>query len=167
MNHKYRAALFKAATSGDNMDHDTTQDNNMEENYEGEHLDLPDLPLPDTSNVLYSILSSLNQNIADFYTYVKFNNYLSDDQLKVELLKRSMGIHRDFAALFLHTKEEMILMYPDFVEKTEKLIFNEKVNKDCIKHTYKICKVVNEYKAALYREGYLPDFRRQLPLFEM
>ena len=34
-----------------------------------------------------------------------------------------MSIHRDFAALFLHTKEELVLIYPEFIEKTEKLLF--------------------------------------------
>ena len=104
------------------MNHDTTRDQNINENetFDGEYLDLPDIPLPETDNVLYSILNSLNQNIADFHTFVKFNPYLSEDHLNVELLKRSMGIHRDFTALFLHTKEELIFTYPEFVEKTEK-----------------------------------------------
>jgi len=151
------------------MDQETTRDQNRgeEENYAGEYLDLPGIPYPDTDNVLYSILSSLNQNIADFYTYLKFSNYLSEDQLNVELLKRSMSIHRDFAALFLHTKEELVLIYPDFIEVTEKLLFKGNAGKDCIKFTHKICRAINDYKIALHREGYLPDFKRQLPLNEL
>ncbi len=151
------------------MDQETTRDQGRgeEENYAGDYLDLPEIPYPDTENVLYSILSSLNQNIADFYTYLKFKNYLSEDQLNLELLKRSMSIHRDFAALFLHTKEELILIYPDFIEVTEKLLFKGEVGKDCIKFTHKICKAINDYKIALHREGYLPDFKRQLPLTEI
>ena len=41
------------------MDRDTTQDQNIEENeiFDGECLDLPDIPLPETDNVLYSILT--------------------------------------------------------------------------------------------------------------
>ena len=86
------------------MDRETTRDQNIEENeiFDGENLNLPDIPLPETDNVLYSILTSLNQNIADFYTFVKFNSYLSEDHLNVELLKRSMGI-QDFGTLF-HTR---------------------------------------------------------------
>lgn len=59
------------------MDRDTTRDQNIKENetFDGDCLDLPDIPLPETDNVLYSILNSLNQNIADFHTFVKFNPY--------------------------------------------------------------------------------------------
>lgn len=151
------------------MDRDTTQDQNIEENetFSGENLSLPNIPLPETDNVLHSILNSLNQNIADFYTFVKFNNYISEDHLNVELLKRSMGIHRDFAALFLHTKEELIFTYPEFIEKIEKLLFKGEVGTDCIKYTQKICRSVSDYKIALHREGYLPDLRRQLPLIDI
>ena len=107
------------------MNRDTTRDQNVKENgtFDSERLDLPNIPLPKTDNVLYSILNSLNQNIADFYTFVKFNSYLSEDHLNVELLKRSMGIHRDFTALFLHTKEDLVFTYPEFIEKTERLLF--------------------------------------------
>jgi len=82
---------------GDKMDRDTTRDQNIKENetFDGDCLDLPDIPLPETDNVLYSILNSLNQNIADFHTFVKFNPYLSEDHLNVELLKRSMGILKE------------------------------------------------------------------------
>ncbi len=151
------------------MDHEITRDQNVEENenFDGERLNLPDMPLPETDNVLHSILNSLNRNIADFYTFMKFNNYLSEDHLNVELLKRSMGIHRDFAALFLHTKEELVLIYPEFIEKTEKLLFKGGPTTDCIKHTQKMCKAVNDYKIALHRDGYLPDLRRNLPLADI
>ncbi|MCQ1535967.1 hypothetical protein FTO70_09805 [Methanosarcina sp. KYL-1] len=151
------------------MDRETTRDQNIEENeiFDGENLNLPDMPLPETDNVLHSILNSLNQNIADFYTFVKFTNYLSEDHLNVELLKRSMGIHRDFSALFLHTKEEFVFVYPEFMEKTEKLLFKGDVGSDCLKYTHKICKAVSDYKIALHREGYLPDLRRQLPLADI
>jgi hypothetical protein len=153
----------------DKMSRDTTRDQNIKENetFDGEHFDLPDIPLPETDNVLYSILNSLNQNIADFHTFVKFNSYLSEDHLNVELLKRSMGIHRDFTALFLHTKEELIFTYPEFVEKIEKLLFKGDIGTDCIRYTHKLCRTISDYKIALHREGYLPDLRRQLPLDDM
>ena len=75
------------------MNRDTTRDQNVEENgtFDGECLDLPNILLPETDNVLYSILNSLNQNIADFYTFAKFNSYLSEDHLNVELLKEKHG----------------------------------------------------------------------------
>ena len=151
------------------MDRETTQDQNIEENktFDGESLNLPDILLPETDNVLYSILNSLNQNIADFYTFVKFNSYLSEGHLNVELLKRSMGIHRDYTALFLHTKEELVFTYPEFIEKTEKLLFKGEVGADCIKYTHRVCRSISDYKIALHREGYLPDLRRQLPLVDI
>lgn len=154
---------------GDKMDRDTTRDQNVEENgsFDGEYLSLPDIPLPETDNVLYSILNSLNQNIADFHTFVKFNPYLSEDHLNVELLKRSMGIHRDFTALFLHTKEELVFTYPEFIENIEKLLFKGNVGTNCIKYTQKLCRSISDYKIALHREGYLPDLRRQLPLVDL
>lgn len=73
------------------MDRDTTRDQNIKENetFDGEYLDLPDIPLPETDNVLYSILNSLNQNIADFHTFVKFNSYLSEDHLNLNCLKEA------------------------------------------------------------------------------
>lgn len=84
------------------MSNDTTRDRNTEEdeNYEGANPELQDLPLPKTDSMLYLILNSLNQNIANFNAYLKFKNYISEDSLNAELLKRSMGIHRDFSALF-------------------------------------------------------------------
>jgi len=150
------------------MDRDTTRDQNIEENETfDECLDLPDIPLPETDNVLYSILNSLNQNIADFHTFVKFTPFLSEDHLNVELLKRSMGIHRDFTALFLQTKEELLFTYPEFIEKTEKVLFKGNVGTDCIKYTHRLCRTISDYKIALHREGYLPDLRRQLPLDDL
>lgn len=151
------------------MKNDTTRDQNVEENetFDGESLSLPDIPLPETDNVLHSILNSLNQNIADFYTFIKFTGYLSEGYLNVELLKRSMGIHRDFIALFLHTKEDLMFTYPEFIDKTEKLLFKGDVGTDCMKYTRRMCKAINDYKIALHREGYLPDLRRQLPLNEI
>jgi hypothetical protein len=151
------------------MDHDTTRDQNIKDNesFDGECLDLPDISLPETDNVLYSILNSLNQNIADFHTFVKFNGYLSEDYLNVELLKRSMSIHRDFTALFLHTKEELVYTYPEFIEKTENVLFKGEVGINCIKYTHRLCRLICDYKIALHREGYLPDLRRQLPLVEV
>ena len=78
-----------------------------------------------------------------------------------------MGIHRDFTALFLHTKEELVFTYPEFIEKTEKLLFKGNVGTDCIKYTHKLCRTISDYKIALHREGYLPDLRRQLPLVDL
>src|SRR5665811_130386 len=100
------------------MDYDATRDKNTGENesYEGAHPELQDLPLPQTDNMLYSILNSLNQNIANFHAYLKFKSYISEDTLNTELLKKSMGIHRDFSDLFLHTKEEMVFISPDLLE---------------------------------------------------
>lgn len=119
------------------------------------------MPLPKTDNALYLILNSLDQNIADFYTFVKFSPYFSENHLNVELLKRSMGIHRDLAVLFLHTKEELIFLYSEFLEKTEKLLFKGEVGASCINYTHKLCRAANDYKVALHKEGYLPDLRRQ------
>jgi hypothetical protein len=78
-----------------------------------------------------------------------------------------MGIHRDFTALFLHTKEDLTATYPEFMEKIEKLLFKGDVGNDCIKYTHRMCRAISDYKIALHREGYLPDLRRQLPLTEM
>jgi len=80
--------------------------------------------------------------------------------VSVELLKRSMGIHRDFAALFLHTKEELVFTYSEFLEKTEKLLFKGEVGTNCINYTHKLCRVITDYKIALHREGYLPNLGR-------
>ncbi len=150
------------------MNDDITRDRNIEEeNYEGADLELRDIPLPNTGNVIYSILNSLNNNIANFYAYTKFRDYLSENKLDLELLRRSMGIHRDFSALFLHTKEELVFMYPDLLEKAEKLLFNGETGADFIKYTYKMCKVINDYKKMLCREGYLPDLRMKLSLSDV
>jgi len=148
------------------MSHDITRDWNLEEdeNYEGADLELRDIPLPNTDNILYSILNSLNHNIANFYAYTKFRDYLSENTLDVELLQRSMSIHRDFSALILHTKEEMVFIYPELLEKAEKLLFKGNTGTDFINYTLKMCKLINDYKKMLYREGYLPDLRMKLTL---
>lgn len=141
------------------MSHDITRDRNIEEdeNYEGADLELRDIPLPNTDNILYSILNSLNHNIANFYAYTKFKDYISEKTLDMELLQRSMSIHRDFSALFLHTKEELVLVYPDLLEKAEKLLFKGDTGTDFMNYTRKLCKLIGDYKKILYREGYLPD----------
>jgi hypothetical protein len=92
---------------------------------------------------------------------MKFTSYLSDAYLNVELLKRSMSIHRDFAVLFLHTKEDLVFTYPEFLEKIEKLLFKGEADINCINYTNKLCKALRDYKIALYREGYLPNLRKQ------
>lgn len=141
------------------MSHDITRDRNIEEdeNYDGADLELCDIPLPKTGNILYSILNSLNHNIANFYAYTKFKDYISEKTLDIELLQRSMSIHRDFLALFLHTKEELVFVYPDLLEKAEKLLFRGEKDADFVNYTRKMCKLINDYKKMLYREGYLPD----------
>lgn len=148
------------------MDNNTSQDRGSnsggEEIYEGTDPELQDLPLPKTDSMLYLILNSLNQNIANFNAYLKFKHYISEDILNTELLKRSMGIHRDFSALFLHTKEELVFIYPELLEKAERILFKGDVGADFIKYTCKMSKLIDDYKNVLYREGYLPDFKRQL-----
>ena len=72
-----------------------------------------------------------------------------------------MGIHRDFAALFLHTKEDLVFTYPEFLEKTEKLLFKGEAGTNYINYTNKLCRAVKDYKIALHREGYLPNLRTQ------
>jgi len=141
------------------MSHDITRDRNIEEdeNYDGADLELRDISLPKTGNILYSILNSLNHNIANFYAYTKFKDYISEKTLDMELLQRSMSIHRDFLALFLHTKEELVFVYPDLLEKAEKLLFRGEKDADFVSYTRKMCKLINDYKKMLYREGYLPD----------
>jgi len=148
------------------MSHDITRDRRIEddENYEGADLELRDIPLPNTGNILYSILNSLNHNIANFYAYTKFRDYLSQNTLDLELLQRSMSIHRDFSALLLHTKEELVLIYPELLEKAEKLLFKGGTGTDLINYPRKMCKLVNDYKEMLHREGYLPDLRMKLSL---
>ena len=151
------------------MSHDTTREWNLEEdeNYEGADLELRDIPLPNTGNILYSILNSLNHNIANFYAYAKFRDYISKNTLDLELLQRSMSIHRDFSALFLHTKEELVLIYPELLEKAEKLLFRGETDTDFIDYTRKMCKLISDYKKMLYREGYLPDLRINLSLSDI
>lgn len=151
---------------GNNMSHDTDRDRNSGEDksFEGADPELQDLPLPRTDSMLYLILNSLNQNIANFNAYLKFKNYISDDSLNSELLKRSMGIHRDFSALFLHTKEELVFIHPELLEKAERILFKGEIGTDFIKYTSKMSKLIDDYKNVLYREGYLPDFKRQLVL---
>lgn len=150
------------------MSHDTNGDRNSgeDENYEGADPELEDLPLPKTDSMLYLILNSLNQNIANFNAYLKFKNYISDDSLNNELLKRSMGIHRDFSALFLHTKEELVFIHPEILEKAERILFKGEIGTDFIKYTCKMSKIIDDYKNVLYREGYLPDFKRQIMLID-
>ncbi len=146
------------------MSHDINGDHNSgeDENYEGADPELQDLSLPKTDSMLYLILNSLNQNLASFNAYLKFKNYISDDTLNAELLKRSMSIHRDFSALFLHTKEELVFIHPELLEKAERILFKGDAGMDFIKYTCKISKIINDYKNVLYREGYLPDFKQQL-----
>ncbi len=141
------------------MSYDTNRDRNFEEDeyYKGVDLELRDIPLPNTDNILYSILNSLNYNIASFYAYTKFKDYISEETLDIELLQRSMSIHRDFSALFLHTKEELVFIYPDLLEKAEKLLFKGETGTDFIIYTRKMCKLINDYKKMLYMEGYLQD----------
>jgi len=148
------------------MNHDMSNNGKIEDdqNYEGADPELRDIPFPNTDNILYSILNSLNYNIANFYTYMKFKNYISESSLDLELLKRSMSIHRDFSALFLQTKEELVFIYPDVLEKAEKILFKGKTDSDLIKYTSKMCRTINDYKMSLYREGYLPDLKMQLLL---
>lgn len=159
---KNKLRMQVVAYQGDKMDYGASRDRekNIEEDeiYEGAHLELQDLPLPKTDNMLHSILNSLNQNIANFHAYLKFKNYISEDTLNTELLKRSMGIHRDFSALFLYTKEELVLIYPELLEKAEKILFKGEAGEDLIKYTFKMSKLINDYKIMLYREAYLQDF---------
>ena len=148
------------------MNHDITRDRKIEEdeNYEGEYPELREILFPETDSMLYSILNSLNNNIANFYAYMKFKDYISENSLDMELLQRSMSIHRDFSALFLHTKEELVFVYPELLEKAEKLLFKGEAGTDIMKYTSKMCKIITDYKMTLYREGYLPDLKTQLLL---
>lgn len=140
---------------------ENSEDKGLEnEDLQEDFFDLSAISLPKMDNFLYSILNSLNQNIAEFYTLMKFTPYISEDKLNIELLKRSMIIHRDFTALFLHTKEEMVFtIYSESLEKIEKLLFKGEVGNNCISYTCKLCKLINDYKMALYREGYLQELK--------
>jgi len=155
--------------SDNKMKRDTTRDRRMEdsENCEGSKPELQEIQLPKIENMLYIILNSLNYNIANFYAYTKFKNYISGSALDQELLQRSMSIHRDFSALCLHTRQELVFVCPDLLEKAEKILFKGEAGTDLIRYTRKLCKVINDYKKMLYREGYLPDIRMQLLLAEI
>lgn len=148
---------------------DTTRNREVEDSgdYEGSDPELQDIQLPKTENMLYLILNSLNYNIANFYAYMKFRKHISKSALDQELLQRSMSIHRDFSALCLHTRQELMFVCPDLLEKAEKLLFRGEAGTDLIKYTHKLCKVINNYKIMLHREGYLPDIRTQLLLAEI
>lgn len=147
---------------------DITGDRKVEDSVDcgGSNPELLEIQLPKTENMLDLILNSLNYNIAKFYAYTKFRNHISKNALDKELLQRSMSIHRDFSALCLHTRQELIFVCPDLLEKAEKLLFRGEASTDLIKYTRKLCKLVNNYKIMLYREGYLPDIRAQLLLAE-
>ncbi|MDQ1276666.1 MAG: hypothetical protein QG610_2244, partial [Euryarchaeota archaeon] len=67
-----------------------------------------------------------------------------------------------FSALFLHTKEELVFIHPELLEKAERILFKGEAGTDFVKYTCKMSKLIDDYKNALYREGYLPDFKRQL-----
>lgn len=119
-------------------------------------LDFRDIPLPKMDNELYLILYSLNRDIAEFYTLHKFTSHLPKKELHIELLRKSMNIHRNFAFLFLNTKSQMIFLSPEHFNRAEKLLFKKEKNPNWIRHTYKLCRVISNYKMALYKEGYLP-----------
>lgn len=148
------------------MNWDNSNDRGVEEseNYEGADPELRDITFPSTENMLDSILNSLNYNIANFFAYTKFKDYISEKTLDLELLQKSMSIHRDFSALFLNTKQELVFIYPELLEKTEKLLFKGDMGPDFVKYTFKMCKLINEYKTILHREGYLPDLKMRLLL---
>jgi hypothetical protein len=151
------------------MNHDMTRDRKMEEseNCEGSRPELEDIQLPRTENMLFLILNSLNYNIASFYAYTKFKNFVSKSTLDQELLQRSMSIHRDFSVLCLHTRHELMFVCPDLLEKAEKLLFKGEAGNDLIRYTRRLCKVINDYKIMLHREGYLPDIRMQFLLADV
>jgi hypothetical protein len=151
------------------MKQDMTRDQRMEDskNCECSNPELQDIQLPMTENMLYLILNSLNYNIANFYAYTKFKNHISESALEKELLQRSMSIHRDFSALCLHTRQELVFVCPDLLERAERLLFKGEAGTDLIRYTRRLCKVINDYKKMLYREGYLPDIRMQLLLAEI
>ena len=143
---------------------DTTTDQKVEDggDCEGSNPELQEIQLPKTENMLYLILNSLNYNIANFYAYTKFRKYISKSTLDQELLRRSMSIHRDFSALCLHTRQELMFVCPDLLEKAEQLLFRGEAGTDLIRYTRRLCKVINDYKIMLHREGYLPEIRAQL-----
>ena len=165
--------------NGDKMDRDTTLEKNIE-NETKTNRDItinrniredkilasycpcpPDIPFPRTDNILHLILHNLNQDIAAFYMLIKFTSYIPGRQLDIEILKRSMGIHKNFANLFLFTKGELVFVYPEFLEITERLLFKGKECRNFINYTHKLCRAINDYKIALQREGYLPNPRKE------
>lgn len=155
--------------SDNNAKQNTTSDRKMEDSgdCEGSNPELQDIQLPKTENMLYLILNSLNYNIANFYAYTKFRNHISKSALDHELLQRSMSIHRDFSILCLHTRQELVFVCPDLLEKAEKLLFRGEAGTDLIKYTRRLCKVIKDYTIMLHREGYLPDIRMQLLVAEI
>lgn len=122
---------------------------------------LQDISFPKTDNVLHLILHTLNQDVATFYTFVKFTPYIPEDQFNAEILKRGMKIHRNFTILFLLTKGELVFIYSDFLESIERLLFKGQECRNYIKYTHKLCGAINDYKIALQREGYLPNPRKE------
>ncbi len=132
------------------------KNNIEEETLDVKLLDFTDIPFPKTDNALHLILHSLNKEIADFYTLFKFTPHLPESKLHTELLRISMNIHRNFAVMFLHTKAQMIYLSPEYFDRAEKLLFKGEIGQNCINHTHKLCKAINNYKIALYKEGYLP-----------
>ncbi|WP_410507120.1 hypothetical protein RSJ42_09790 [Methanosarcina hadiensis] len=121
----------------------------------------PDIPFPKTDNILHLILHNLNQDIAAFYMLVKFSSYIPEGNLGSEILKRSMGIHKNFANLFLFTKGELVFVHPEFLEVTERLLFKGQECRNFMNYTHRLCGAINDYKIALQREGYLPNPRRE------
>lgn len=146
-----------------NMNRDITLNKNREKNetLAGHCPYPPDISFPKTDNILHLILHNLNQDIAAFYMLVKFTSYIPEGQLDIEILKRSMGIHKNFANMFLLTKGELIFVYPEFLEVTERLLFKGKECRNFINYTYKLCGAINDYKIALQREGYLPNPKKE------
>ncbi len=145
---------------------DITSDRKVEDSADskGSYPELQDIQFPKTENMLALIMNSLNYNIANFYAYTKFRKYISKNSLDQELLQRSMSIHRDFSALCLHTRQELVFVCPELLEKAEKLLFKGEAGADLIKYTRRLCKVINDYNLLLYREGYLPDNRMQISI---
>lgn len=145
---------------------DATRNRKVEESedWECSNPELQDIQLPKTENMLYLILNSLDYNVANFYAYMKFKKYIAKNSLDQELLQRSMSIHRDFSILYLHTRQELMFVCPELLDKAEKLLFRGEVSTDLIKYTRRLCKVINDYKIMLHREGYLPDIRAQFLL---
>lgn len=145
---------------------DITRDQRVEDSGDNKGLypELQDIQLPNTEDILTLLINSLNYNIANFYAYTKFRKYISKNSLDQELLQRSMSIHRDFSALCLHTRQELVFVCPELLEKAEKMLFKGEVGTDLVKYTHRLCKVIKDYNLMLYREGYLPDNRLQISI---